>query len=129
MIGKEIIDDSQIKERIGESLKRCRKNFNQTQGAVAEGLGILQQTYYKNEAGRAVPSALIIFKLAEHYNVSADYLLGLSDEPRPLNPKIEVQEVSPVAETTEDTQSLKAEIQSLKEQVAVLQLAVAKLAG
>lgn len=83
MFDKEEAENSKIKMQIGKSLRRFRKNFKQSQGDVAKSLGILQQTYYKNEAGRAIPSASVIFKLAEHYNVSADYLLGLTDNPAP----------------------------------------------
>ena len=67
--------------KISESLKRCREHFNLTQAQVAESIGILQQTYYKYEAGKNVPSADVVVKLANAYGVSTDYLLGLSDEP------------------------------------------------
>ena len=68
---------------IGKSLKRFRKELKLTQTSVAEKLGILQQTYYKYENDKATPSADFVIKLADAYNVSADYLLGRSDEPRP----------------------------------------------
>lgn len=69
---------------IGESFKRFRKEFNLTQSNVADKLGILQQSYYKYETDKVKPSAEIILDLANAYDVSADYLLGRSDEPRPL---------------------------------------------
>lgn len=118
MLSEERLTDSEIRELIGESLKRCRKEFKQTQGEVAAALGTLQQTYYKNESGRAVPSALIIFKLAEHYNVSTDYLLGLTDEPRPLK-----TEPAKVVEQPAE-KSL-----SLEERLSKLEATVAKLTG
>ena len=68
---------------IGESFKRFRKEFNLTQSNVADKLGILQQSYYKYETDKVKPSAEIILDLANAYDVSADYLLGRSDEPRP----------------------------------------------
>ena len=115
---------------VTESFKRFRKDFNLTKTAVASTLGIRPTSYELERTDKdANPTAKTLIKLADAYNVSIDYLLGRTDEPRPFNPKVEVQEVSPVDETTEDTQSLKADIQSLKEQVAVLQAAVAKLAG
>ena len=115
---------------VTESFKRFRKDFNLTKTAVASTLGIRPTSYELERTDKdANPTAKTLIKLAKAYNISTDYLLGLSDEPRPLNKKVEMQEVPPIDETTEDTQSLKAEIQSLKEQVAVLQLAVAKLAG
>lgn len=72
---------------IAESLKRFRTNFKLTQLQVANKLGILQQTYYKYESGKVTPSAEFVLGLANAYQVSTDYLLGLSDEPRP--PKLD----------------------------------------
>lgn len=72
---------------IGQSLKRFRKKFNLTQTNVADKLGIMQQTYYKYENDKMTPSAEFVLKLANAYDVSADYLLGRSDEPRP--PKLD----------------------------------------
>ena len=69
--------------KIAESLKRFRKEFKLTQSQVAATLGILQQTYYKYESGKNTPSAEIVVDLADAYGVSADYLLGRSDEPYP----------------------------------------------
>ena len=67
---------------IAESLKRFRKEFNLKQKDVADTLGVKQPTYNVYES-KSVPSAAIILKLADAYNVSTDYLLGRSDEPRP----------------------------------------------
>ena len=71
----------------GESLRRFRTSQKLSQAEVAEKLGILPQAYYRYECGRAVPSVDIIMGLAEAYDVSADYLLGRSDEPHP--PKLD----------------------------------------
>lgn len=65
---------------IAESLKRFRKKWGLTQKQIASVLGVSQQTYQVYE-GKSVPSASIIVQLANHYNVTADYLLGLSDTP------------------------------------------------
>lgn len=74
--------------KIGESLKRFREKFNLKQGTVAESIGILQQLYYKYESGRVTPSANVIYRLARAYGVSADYLLGLSDNPLPTDKRL-----------------------------------------
>jgi len=68
---------------IAESLKRFRKTFKLNQKEVAEKLGVKQQSYQVYES-KTIPSATVILKLANAYDVSADYLLGRSDEPRPL---------------------------------------------
>ena len=103
---------------IGESLKRFRKEFNLTRNAVAETLGIKPQSYIY-EVKDVTPSAQVILDLANHYNVSADYLLGLSDNPRPLI--VETQDTA-VTEPADD-------IQILKERLAKLEDTVAKLAS
>ena len=67
---------------IAESLKRFRKTFNLNQKDVADVLGIKQQSYQVYES-KTKPSAEVIIKIADAYDVSTDYLLGRSDEPRP----------------------------------------------
>ena len=68
---------------LGESLKRFRLNFGLTQKQVAKELGIFPQTYQTYEGGKKIPAATILIKIAEKFNVSLDYLAGLSDNPRP----------------------------------------------
>lgn len=70
---------------IVNSLKRFRQEFNLSQKAVADKLGIKQQSYsaYESSKNPVTPSVTLIISLAKAYNVSADYLLGLSDEPQP----------------------------------------------
>lgn len=68
---------------IGEAFKRFRREFNLTQSNVAAKLGILQQSYYKYETDKVKPPAEVVVKLARTYDVSADYLLGLRDTPKP----------------------------------------------
>lgn len=67
---------------IAESLKRFRKTFNLSQKQVAETLGIKQPSYQVYES-KTVPSATVVMRLADAYDVSTDYLLGRTDEPRP----------------------------------------------
>ena len=57
------------------------KDLNQTQ--VAKMLGMSQTGYSKYETGENdIPTAVLI-KLAEFYNTSTDYILGITDDPRP----------------------------------------------
>lgn len=69
---------------IGEALKRFRTTFKLKQEDVAGTLGLTRQAYYFYETGKALPPAQKIVDLSMAYGVSADYLLGLSDEPRPV---------------------------------------------
>lgn len=68
---------------IAESLKRFRKEFNLSQKQVAQTLGIKQPSYQIYEANTK-PSAEVIKRIAVAFRVSADYLLGISNEPRPV---------------------------------------------
>lgn len=68
---------------VGEALKRFRGYLKLSQTDVAKSLGIMPQAYYRYESGRRVPTANIILKLAQAYDVSTDYLLGVSDKPKP----------------------------------------------
>ena len=67
---------------VGESLQRFRAEFNLSQKEVSETLGMVPQAYYRYETGKYFPRADNLIVLAEKYNVSVDYLLGLTDEPR-----------------------------------------------
>lgn len=63
-----------------EALKRFRKEYRLTQKDVAEFLGIDNKSYQYHESNGRL-SADFLAKIATRYNVSADYLLGLSDNP------------------------------------------------
>lgn len=73
----------QEKKQVGLGLRRFRDTFKLKQREVAEAIGVHPQLYLKYEQGETVPSAAIIMRVAVAFNVSADYLLGLSDTPRP----------------------------------------------
>ena len=71
--------------RIATSLKRFRKKFGLNQKEVAKLLGITSQAYQNYEYGKGSPTAAAIIKLAQEFNVTSDYLLGLSDSPQPTD--------------------------------------------
>lgn len=48
---------------------------------IAEAVGISTMAYYRYESGKRLPDTEILSKLADYFNVSADYLLGRSDDP------------------------------------------------
>lgn len=73
----------------GESLRRFRNTYNLKQKDVAERLKMKQPLYQRYESGETVPAVTFIIKLADAYDVSTDYLLGRSDEPRP--PKLDAR--------------------------------------
>ena len=52
-----------------------------SQQALADALGVAQSTVANWEGGRREPSYETLARLARRLEVSADYLLGLSDDP------------------------------------------------
>ena len=68
---------------INEALVRFRTLQGLRKSQLAAQAGISPQLYQYYEAGTSVPSAAVIKKIAQTFNVTTDYLLGLSDEPRP----------------------------------------------
>lgn len=66
---------------IGEGLKRFRNEFSLNQRQVASAINIHWQAYQRYEYGTNIPSAAVLIKLADAYNVSLDYLVGRSDNP------------------------------------------------
>ncbi len=66
-----------------ERMKDLRLDRNLTQKQLAEVLGIAQNTYSQYETGvNGLPVEMLI-ALCKFYDVSADYLLGLSDKKEP----------------------------------------------
>ena len=71
---------------IPASFGRFRKEFGLKKTAVATALGIQPPSYgYETEGKNNNPNAKTLFKLAKAFNVSTDYLLGLTDDPRPVD--------------------------------------------
>jgi len=64
-----------------ERLKEIRKLKKVTQKQIADGIGASEAQYQKYEYGYNKPSYDVIIKLCQYFCVSADYLLGLSDNP------------------------------------------------
>lgn len=64
---------------IGENLKNVRKKHKLTQQDIANVLGIDRSTYTFYETGKTSPSISTVYKLAEIYNVTVGYLLGVEE--------------------------------------------------
>jgi len=65
-------------------IKDLREDRDFTQATIAKVIKTTQQHYSKIEMGKSDISGEKLKLLAEFYNVSADYILGLTDEQRPL---------------------------------------------
>ncbi len=65
-------------------IRELREDRDLSQAAIAEILKTTQQQYSKIETGKSDISGEKLRLLARFYNISADYILGLTDDPRPL---------------------------------------------
>ncbi|MBM6680265.1 helix-turn-helix domain-containing protein [Pseudoflavonifractor capillosus] len=74
------------KEIFAIRVKKLRKAHGEQQKELAEAIGATQATISDIENGRKATSFDRLAAICQHYNVSADYLLGLIDEPRTLIP-------------------------------------------
>ena len=68
-----------------ERLKTLRGN--RTQQELANEIGISRNTLVRYESGISKPDSEMLFRIAEYFQVSLDYLLGLN-APKTLDPKI-----------------------------------------
>ena len=65
-------------------IRNLREDRDLSQADIAKVIQTTQQQYSKIETGKADISGEKLIRLAEFYNVSTDYILGLTKEPRPL---------------------------------------------
>ena len=63
-----------------ERLRELRKEKSETQVQVAADVGIAEQQYQTYERGSNLPNLENTWKLADHFGVSIDYLVGRSEE-------------------------------------------------
>lgn len=61
---------------IGNKIRDLRKEKKLSQNELGKSIGVSQTTVTAWETGRAEPASTYIKKLADFFNVSADYLLG-----------------------------------------------------
>ena len=65
-------------------IRNVREDRDMTQAEVGKILQKSQQGYNHIEAGRAELKIEDLIRLCKHYNLSADYLIGLIDTPEKL---------------------------------------------
>ena len=61
-------------------LKELRQEAKMTQKEVADFSGVSKSTYYYWESGQYEPDQQTLIKLAEHFGVTTDYLLGRTQD-------------------------------------------------
>ena len=65
---------------IGQRIKEIRTDHKMSQTELAAKIKVSQQTITKWETGKAEPSSSALESIAKYFNVSTDYLLGLTDQ-------------------------------------------------
>lgn len=65
-------------------LRNTREDRDLTQAEVGRVLNKSQQGYNHIEAGRAELKIDDLVKLCQFYNLSADYLIGITDQPKKI---------------------------------------------
>ena len=69
------------KEKFGQRIYELRKASGETQEALGLLIGVKKGQISGIERGNATTTAEKIALICQHYKVSADYLLGLTDDP------------------------------------------------
>lgn len=69
-------------EKFAKRLKELRKLKGVYQKEMAELLKITDRQYIRYEAGKVDPPTSKTIFLADYFNVSIDYLIGISDDPQ-----------------------------------------------
>ena len=72
------------KDLFGARLRKLRKKYKKSQQDIADLLGVKQNQICEMESGRTLTSFERLYILCDFFNVSADYFLGLTNDPRPL---------------------------------------------
>lgn len=70
-------------------LRDLREDNDLTQKALAEYLHIRQNTYSQYETGQRQMPIEVLIRVSAYYQTSVDYILGLTDEPKPYPRKKE----------------------------------------
>ncbi len=65
--------------KLAERLRELRKERTLRQEQVAVALDISMSAYCNYEQGKREPTASVIIRMADYYDVTTDYLLGRSN--------------------------------------------------
>ncbi len=86
---KTIIKNSINQEKIKIRIKEFRKENNLNQEQLAASLYTTKSVISGYETGRYIIATPFLYSICKNYNISADYLLGRTNEPKNINIKKE----------------------------------------
>ena len=70
---------------LGEIIKQERLKKKETQEKLAEVIGVSRQTILNWEKGKTLPDSASLVKIAKHYHVSFDDMIGLETETKAVS--------------------------------------------
>lgn len=88
---------------IFDRIKELREQTGMSARKFAEIIGIKYTTYYGYESGTREPGSQTVTKICNYFGCTADYLLGLSDDPKGYFDEKETSPAPAKAETKEVT--------------------------
>ena len=69
---------------LAKRLRELREENEYTQKDIADKIGLTKSAYGYYERGKIVPDAQTLVQLSKIFDVTTDYLLGLSDDKKPI---------------------------------------------
>lgn len=69
------------KEKFAQRLNLLLQQHNKTKQALSDAIGVSRPAISQFANGANLPSVETLVAIAEYFNVSVDYLVGLSDIP------------------------------------------------
>ena len=76
------MNDNRVIDKL-ENLRKLREKKNITQIKLSTDLEVSQELISRYELGTSFPQPNMLIKLANYFNCSVDYLLGLTDNKKP----------------------------------------------
>ena len=95
---------------IFDRIKELREGTGMSARKFAESIGIKYTTYYGYETGTREPGSDTVTALCNYFGCTADYLLGLSNDPHGYRPEKEKAPAPAKAETGEITREMSIEL-------------------
>lgn len=124
------MDMNEIMLQISARIRAIRKDNKLTQREFAELFGISQSSYSAYESGSTMPTLEFLIKVATKYNLSMDYIAGLSQSKKGLQADEDNQFINenlfqPLLNNGNDKKAALTEIaKSLEAQMLQINLAI-----
>lgn len=98
-----------------KNLKRMRESAGVTQKAIAEAIGVSQQSINKYENHNIEPDIQTLIRIAEYFHCTVDYLIGYSGAGHTAEQNLTAEEINLLYAYRNLGRSQKAAIQAIIE--------------